>query len=684
MKLKKLLWSAAFFVFVPFVFSAQEEDVSYLELPDNPYLGLNIDELFQVKVEVGTIKAVNQREVPSIVSVITKEEIINSGAKDLLDVLTLFVPGVNFGTDVEGVVGIGIRGFWSHEGKVLLMIDGQECNEDMFGTTQFGGHYSVDVIDRIEMIRGPGSSIYGGYAAVGVINIITKAGAASSADANEKGKTSKVSDKNNFATANYYQMEETCANRGVAFGSSAKAENFSYSLTGSYGEGARSDRDNVDYNGNSLSMKDNSDITSTYLNLNLNAYDFELRTIVDQYHLDHINLWGENYQNGALKEEFDTYLADARYSWKVNNDFQIIPEVKYKLQYPWQLKVYDQEFTNEKHTEKINYLVTGIWDVNDKNNIVFGAEYFTSDIYMPDSPTVYEETFKNGHDNLGYENFSSFAQWMCTNDFVNTTIGGRYDESDEYGSSFVPRVGLTKAWNKFHAKLMYSESFRTPGGIISNRLAEGDTIEAETADNYEVQLGYQITDGSAVSLNFYDMKFKDVIVYESNPETGVGTYRNSGEFGARGVETEFRYQIAKKSNVILNYSFYKVSDNTVALYELPSEENEFLGMPQHRFNIYWNVNLTENFSVTPTLSVYGERYGYAWNEEADDVSLTQFDTDTLCNLNCRWNMTDSMELNFGVRDIFDAEYDYVGAYSSSCAPLPSQTRSYYAKYTYAL
>ena len=135
MKLKKLLWSAAFFVFVPFVFSAQEEDVSYLELPDNPYLGLNIDELFQVKVEVGTIKAVNQREVPSIVSVITKEEIINSGAKDLLDVLTLFVPGVNFGTDVEGVVGIGIRGFWSHEGKVLLMIDGQECNEDMFGTT---------------------------------------------------------------------------------------------------------------------------------------------------------------------------------------------------------------------------------------------------------------------------------------------------------------------------------------------------------------------------------------------------------------------------------------------------------------------------------------------------------------------------------------------------------------------
>lgn len=689
MKLQRMFLSAFIVICSPFIVNAEQaaqknteeqEEVSYLELPDNPYLNLNIDELFQVKVEVGTIKAVNQREVPSIVSVITKEDITNSGAKDLLEVLSLFIPGVNFGPDVEGVVGIGIRGFWSHEGKVLLMIDGQECNEDMFGTTQFGGHYSSDIIERIEMIRGPGSSIYGGYAAVGVINIVTKAGAALA----EGDKASNASRKNHFASVNYGQMDKTYSNRGFSFGSSGKTENFSYGLTGAYNQGVRSDRDNVDYNGNSLSLEDNSDLSSTFFDLNVRLYDLEVKAIVDQYDIDHINLWGENYTNGTLTDTFDTYLADVKYNWKLDESFKIIPEVKYKRQEPWQLKAYDQEYTNEKHTEKVNYLVTGIWDINEKNNVVFGAEYFTSYIYQTDNPTPYEEVFTDGGDDSGYENFSSFAQWMWTNDIVNTTIGGRYDESDEYGSSFVPRAGLTKAWDRFHTKFMYSESFRTPGGILANRLSEGESVDPETADNYEVEFGYKITDSSALLLNLYDMKFKDVIVYSSNPETGIGTYRNSGEFGARGVETEFRYQIAKKSSVILNYSFYKTSDNTVAIYEVPTDGDQFLGMPQHRANLYWNQNVTENFSVTPTISYYGERYGYAYDAAADEYALKKFDADTICNLNCRWTMTEAMELNFGVKDIFDAEYDYVGAYSSSCAPLPSQSRTYYAKYTYAL
>ncbi len=55
-----------------------------------------------------------------------------------------------------------------------MMIDGQEINENLYGSVVFGGHYDVSQIQRIEIIRGPGSSIYGGCAELGVIHIITK------------------------------------------------------------------------------------------------------------------------------------------------------------------------------------------------------------------------------------------------------------------------------------------------------------------------------------------------------------------------------------------------------------------------------------------------------------------------------------------------------------------------------
>jgi outer membrane receptor for ferrienterochelin and colicin len=84
------------------------------------------------------------------------------------------VPGFAFGVDVQGVVGIGVRGNWGHEGKVLLLIDGQRANELLYSTTQFGGHYPADLIERVEIIRGPGSAVYGGFAELAVINVITR------------------------------------------------------------------------------------------------------------------------------------------------------------------------------------------------------------------------------------------------------------------------------------------------------------------------------------------------------------------------------------------------------------------------------------------------------------------------------------------------------------------------------
>src|SRR5437867_483520 len=119
------------------------------------YEDLSLEDLMNVKISIASIKELAPRESPGIVTLITKEDIKNLGARDLTDVLRM-VPGFDFGIDVEGVVGIGVRGNWAHEGKVLLLIDGQEMNENLYSSIQAGNHYSLQNVDRIEIIRGPG------------------------------------------------------------------------------------------------------------------------------------------------------------------------------------------------------------------------------------------------------------------------------------------------------------------------------------------------------------------------------------------------------------------------------------------------------------------------------------------------------------------------------------------------
>src|SRR5262245_9414817 len=99
--------------------------------PDTtPFYLMSLEQLMNVNVTVASQSPMTSREAPGIVTVINRSDILNSGANDLIQLIQLMVPGFDFGVDVDGVVGIGIRGNWAHEGKVLMLWDGMEMNED--------------------------------------------------------------------------------------------------------------------------------------------------------------------------------------------------------------------------------------------------------------------------------------------------------------------------------------------------------------------------------------------------------------------------------------------------------------------------------------------------------------------------------------------------------------------------
>lgn len=140
----------------------------------------SLEQLMQVKVEkVITASRFTQRvtEAPASMTVITSDEIRKYGYRTLADVLRS-VPGLYVSND-HNYSYLGVRGFsrpGDFNSRILLMIDGHRLNDSIFDTAAIGTELplDIDLIDYIEFMRGPGSSLYGSNAFFGVINIITR------------------------------------------------------------------------------------------------------------------------------------------------------------------------------------------------------------------------------------------------------------------------------------------------------------------------------------------------------------------------------------------------------------------------------------------------------------------------------------------------------------------------------
>jgi iron complex outermembrane receptor protein len=141
---------------------------------------LSLEQLMQVEVEkVVTASRFSQRvtEAPASMTVITSDDIRRYGYRTLADALRS-VPGLYVSYD-RNYSYLGVRGFsrpGDFNSRILLMIDGHRMNDNVFDTAAIGTELplDIDLIDHIEFMRGPGSSLYGSNAFFGVINIITR------------------------------------------------------------------------------------------------------------------------------------------------------------------------------------------------------------------------------------------------------------------------------------------------------------------------------------------------------------------------------------------------------------------------------------------------------------------------------------------------------------------------------
>ncbi|HEY3404362.1 MAG TPA: TonB-dependent receptor plug domain-containing protein [Ohtaekwangia sp.] len=633
-------------VVLAFSFTMQAQDLDSLMNLNAFTEESDLQKIINKNVAVSAQK-LSTRETPGIISVVTTEEIQNSGARDMVDVLRL-VPGFEVMQDLQFVMGIGLRGSWANEGKVLVLMDGQPFNELLYQSVAVGNRFPVDAIERIEIIRGPGSAIYGGSAEYGVINIITKA--AESLDGVAV-----------YGTAGFHADATGRTNAGVM--AASKGENISWDVSVFAGKGIVTDYAYPDLD---LSKETNADPLN--INAGLRYKNLSVRTMYDKFETS------DPESNVSFKD----YYLDVQYKINVSEKFKLTPRFQYMNQKPW---FYDYPDTPgpdfEVRAVRTLGELDGNLDISRKVNLNFGGLYFRDQ----STDLSVDETM------LTLNNVAFYAQALLKHRLANATIGFRFEKNNRYDGAFVPRIALTKKIENLHFKVLYSKSFRSPS--LQNVLLDTTGAKPERSNVFEFEFGYQFTPEMLLAVNAFHITTKDIIIYgaEGEGDTFDEWYENYEKSGSKGIELV--YSIRKKTwYAQLTYSFSQtISDNTVDKYEVPQTKKQYVGMPAYKATLNTNFYVTPKFSFNPTFVMSGKRYAYTF-DEADEVVSVKLDSYVLVNAFFNYkNVLPGFTAGAGVYDLLNERPGVPQAYNGgegTYPPIPGRSREFVVKLSYQI
>jgi outer membrane cobalamin receptor len=646
------------FLFIAsFSLKAQEKESS------TDFYDLSLEEILNTKISVSKTE-LTQRESPNIVSVISKEEIQKMGARDITDVLNQ-IPGFTFGVDVQNSIGISARGAWALEGKILILLDGQEMNELLYGNTMIGQNYDVTQIERIEVIRGPGSSIYGGYAELGVINIITKSG--------EQLRGMEV-------RGSYGAVKNSYARKNLSLSLGNSNEKIQYAIHGIYGKGIRSNQTYTDVFGSQLDLSKNSATNPGMVNGNIKIKNFNARFIYDNYSVTTAD-WYVDIHAPKDAVHFSGTYGQVDYKIKASEKLIITPQLNFKKGIPWR--------TNKNTFAEYSVGATRVspklnvnWTPSSNFNLVAGFDsYFDQGKLNYYHSPVTDGYFPNGSNTISYNDIGVFFQGLIQTKAVNITVGAREDIHNQFGKAFSPRLGVNKQIKDFHFKLLYSRAFRAP---TIETLRVNPDLQPERTGVAELELGYKLNKNMFITGNIFDISITNTIYYYAVSATEANFY-NGKKSGSRGFELEYKYKHSR-GWINANYAFYSVAGkNAIELYGVPGDKSASLSAPRHRVNFNSSFKLTDNFSINPSANILGNRYGFSPYVNNEKV-LTTFKTSVYMNLFFNYEnlFTKGLNLGLGVYNLLDKKQLFIQPYDGDHAPLPGLSREVMVRMTYAI
>lgn len=564
---------------------------------------MSIEELIEQEVTIATKSSQKVTQSPSVISVITSEEIKAMGLRELEEVLKN-IPGIGFTQTRIGTKPFELRGVSDirQGGRLLIMVDGTPINGVMHGSAVFyGATYNLDQVERIEVIRGPGSALYGRNAFSGVVNIITKK--ATSNNQFELGTSYgsfntfdihsfyglKRKNLNAFLSAKYYTTDGTSSTFENGMGGksvynmthdnlylNANAEYKNFQFTASYTHIADGTSPGLSV---LLDMDTVNILTDGNTIVNLGTYCLKYnKNLSSKIHLG-VKLYGRNENRVQNVEQYkpNTTALNVKYKLPI---MLLAPEGIYAKPV-YDAYTYGGEIEINVKLLKTNYLLLGFQgDFHGIKNATVRSNYDLATtapryFYIEDSVRVYYSRdnmpvyqpgwIKNeGHD---YRNAAIYVQdvhYLLPN--LSLTLGGRLDYDSEVGIIFNPRLGMVWEPNKWSwIKLLYGEAYRAPTTNEQYKIMGLDKgnedLKYEEIRTTELSIGTKF-ERLYSQLSFYYNKLENVILQQYiNDSSRVKSYYNSGKNISYGVEFENKYFFSKSIYTFLNYSYCQSEDS---------------------------------------------------------------------------------------------------------------------------
>jgi outer membrane receptor for ferrienterochelin and colicins len=536
-------------------------------LAQQPLSDLSLEDLLRIdsgRVFGASLRTQPATEAPSSVSFVTAEDIERFGYRSLADILR----GVRgfYVTDDRNFSFLGARGFGKpgdYNSRILLLVNGHRVNDNVFGQAEIGAEFGMDpaTFERVEIIRGPGSSLYGDSAFFAVVNVITKSGKSLGPGA--------------------LTMEGGSLGTGLVRGSGGHqfANGVDLSVAATYG-GSRGmqrlyfpDFDTPETNGGVAEGLDGEQVRQSYMQLRTKrltltaAYGWRRRLIPTA---SFGTLFNEQF---AREESTDRHsLLDLEYVRSVSGNGRLTARASYDRftydgTYPFAgMEEGDPTLIARNgaigsrwtlgarltHRLPSHHVLTSGTEIigNIRQRQEFG--YVNPDVSVLDLDRSSDQQAVYADDQW------KPAGWLIVNG------GARYDRYQHF-DKVTPRAGFIVTPSPAQSfKYLYGRAFRAPNEWELNSFYFGNGVEQlgpETIGTHELVWEHYTNDWLRTSVSTYRYRAEGLITLVPDASTFLGTtYINEGRVVAKGLELEAQMRLIAGTQVFTSYALQSVRD----------------------------------------------------------------------------------------------------------------------------
>lgn len=661
------------------------DELEFIDSDEDELGGFYGDEEF-INIATGTSKPISK--APAVASVITSEDIARMGAANLDEILER-VPGLHVSlSKVNRFDSIySIRGIQTgRTPQILVLLNGLEFKNSLTGALPFTFRLPAQAIERIEVLRGPGSAVYGADSFSGVINIVTK---------NDLGDAKGTV---SLRAASFDTKE-------LWFETGFSDEDISVHVQGSKSESdgdlgrivyadAQTNFDNI-FGTNASNapgpVSTNYDITNLITTIDYQGFSLEhwywqqdkggigpgASQALDPngYQNHQLNRFRLTYQHD-FNEDFNlkadvSVLNQSQHTW-----FRIFPEgtqirigTDGNINFGPGSRIVD--FPNgvigapsSDHNDiRVNLIAN--YHASERHNLRFSAGWFEQeltaqesknfgpsildnlDVVAPDTVVDITETPYVYHPDVSrtVRYVSVQDEWRIASDW-ELTLGLRLDDYSDFGATVNPRIALV--WDTDHnltTKFLYGSAFRAPAfteQFLQNTVNLGNpNLEPEEIDTYEVAFDYRPSFGTQIVLSLFHYQATGMI--DLVPDgTGVSRNQNINDQRGSGLELVGRYDLATNLKLEANYAFQDSEDDLTG--------EKVPDAPRQQFFMSLDYTFSDNWSFTSQLYWIGDR-----KRPSSDMR-PEIDDYTNVNATLLYKSTESSwSARVAMRNIFDSD-----------------------------